>query len=176
MIWFSEVRLNNIEKLFNDFIRRCGSINEEQIIMLDSLVSKTVLIILVFIQTDYTVDSYVLEDLSVLIRMMTISVMSISGLNGSHESDKLSRDDHIKITVLNSFIVLILFNIKSSEIVPSKFDAIFKTLKTMKESTVVEAVSFGGVSIVLEEMVVGTELLVSLLCGHLKDDDHESSH
>lgn len=52
----------------------------------------------------------------------------------------------------------------------------FKTLKSMKESATIIAVTFGGVSEVLEVCLVWFEDIICLLSAHLEDDNHECSH
>ena len=60
--------------------------------------------------------------------MMTISVLVVPLLNWTHEGAELAWDDPVKISVLDSFIVFILFDIKCAEIIPSESHSILETL------------------------------------------------
>jgi hypothetical protein len=57
--------------------------------------------------------------------MLTILMSGVSGFNWSHESDELSWNDPVEITVFNSLVVLIFLNVESSEIVPVEFNCVF---------------------------------------------------
>lgn len=46
----------------------------------------------------------------------------------------------------------------------------------MQQSTIIEAVALGGISVVLEYLMIWSELLVGLFCRHLKDNNHEGTH
>lgn len=46
----------------------------------------------------------------------------------------------------------------------------------MQQSTIIETVALGGISVVLEDLVIWSELLVGLVGRHLKDDNHEGAH
>ena len=82
--------------------------------------------------------------------MMSISVVIISILNRSHEGDKLARDDPVEVTVLDSLIILILFHVESAEVVPAEPDSVLEALQDMQQTAVVEALAFGGITIMLE--------------------------
>jgi hypothetical protein len=51
-----------------------------------------------------------------------------------------------------------------------------ESLKNVEKSTVEEAVALGGISVMLEQALVWSELFVSLVCCHFQNNDHESSH
>ena len=144
--------------------------------MVDVLVSEIAAIILNLVQSDDSAHSNVLENLSILVWVMTIPMVSISGLDRSHESNKLARNNPIEITVLDTFIILIFFDVECSEIIPSELDGILETLKAVKKCAIVEAVALRGITEMLEQMMIRTELLVSLLCSHFENDNHEGSH
>ena len=81
---------------------------------------------------------------------MPISVVTVSILNRSHEGNELAGDDPVEVTVLDSFIILILFHIESTEVIPTKPDGILEALQDMQQSAIVEAVTFGGITVMFE--------------------------
>ena len=172
----SKVVLDDVKEASDDVIRRVGAIDEEEIVVADALLDEALLVVLGLIQSDDPADSDVLEDVAVLVGVVTVSVLSVSRLNRTHESHELAGNDPIKVTILDSLVVFVLLNIEGLEVIPSEFDGVLKTLEAVEQSAVVEAVALGGVSVCLEEGSVALELLVSLLGCHLKDDDHECSH
>jgi len=60
--------------------------------------------------------------------MMTISVLVVSLLNWTHEGAELAWDDPVKISVFDSFIVLIFLDIKCAEIIPPESHSVLETL------------------------------------------------
>ena len=60
--------------------------------------------------------------------MVAVFVILVSLLDGAHESYKLSWNNPVQVSVLYSFIELILFYIKCAEIVPAESYGVFKTL------------------------------------------------
>lgn len=125
MIWFSEVILDDGEEISNNFIRWSGSINKEEIIMSNSFVFKMLFIVFLLIKSDHPGDINVVEDITILVWMLTILMSGVSGFNWSHESDELSWNDPVEITVFNSLVVLVFLNVESSEIVPVEFNCVF---------------------------------------------------
>lgn len=128
VVWLLEVRLNDVEEFSDDVIGWSRSIDEEEIIMCDSPSFEIILVIFSFIEPNYPRYANVLEDFRILVWMMTISVLVVSLLNWTHEGAELAWDDPVKISVLDSFIVFILFDIKCAEIIPSESHSILETL------------------------------------------------
>jgi len=125
MIRFGKVILHNREEISNNFIRWSGSINEEEIVMSNSFVFKMLFIVFLLIKSDYPGDINVVEDITILVWMLSILMSGISGFNWPHESDELSWNNPVEITVFNSLVVLVFLNIESSEIVPVEFNCVF---------------------------------------------------
>ena len=125
------------------------------------------LVVFFLIEPNNSLDVKLLKYLHILVRMVTISLVGISLLDWPHESHELAWDDPVKIAILNSFALLILFNIESLEVIPFEFDGILQTLQALQQGTLIETVTFGGVSISFKKRVVWLEHLVSLLCGAL---------
>ena len=63
--------------------------------------------------------------------MLAITMSGISVLDWSHESSELTWDDPVEISVFNSLVVLILFDVEASEIVPAKLDSILEPLQDL---------------------------------------------
>jgi len=108
--------------------------------------------------------------------MLSILVSCISVLNWSHESYKLSWDDPVQVTIFDSLIIFIFLHVEGSEVIPSESYSVFEALQDVEQGAVVEAVSLGSISVVLEQLMVWLELFVSLISSHLEDNDHKSSH
>ena len=66
-----------------------------------------------------------LENLNILVRMVSKPLMRLFLLNRAHKSHELLWDDPVEVSVLDSFIELVLLYVKSSEVVPSEFDCVF---------------------------------------------------
>jgi hypothetical protein len=64
---------------------------------------------------------------------MAISVLIISHINWSHKGYKLARDNPVKVSVLNFFIMLVFFDVEGLKVVPITFDCFLQTLKTVKD-------------------------------------------
>jgi hypothetical protein len=176
MVWLLEVLLNNIKEVSDNLVWGSGSINEEKILMRNTSVLEMLFIILLLVESNNFGYVNALKDISVFIWVMAVPLPLVSVLDWSHEGDKLSWDDPVEVSILNSLVVLVLLDIECPEVVPAKSYSVFESLEAVKEGAVVEALTLGGISVVLEHTVVWLELLVGLLSGHLEDDDHESSH
>lgn len=128
VVWLIEMRLNDVEEVPDDVIGWSRAIHEEEIIMSDSSSFKIILVILRFIQPNYPRYANVFENFRILVWMMTISMLVVSLLNWTHEGAELAWDDPVKISVLNSFIVLVFFDIECAEIIPPESHGILETL------------------------------------------------
>ena len=56
--------------------------------------------------------------------MVTIALVSIPLLYGSHKGHEFTRNNPVDITVFDSLIELVLLHIERSEIIPFKFDGV----------------------------------------------------
>ena len=93
--------------------------------MFDTLVFKEVLVIHFIIQSNDSGNIMLLENLNILVRMVSKPLMRLFLLNRTHKSHELLWDDPVEVSVLDSFIELVLLYVKSSEVVPSEFDCVF---------------------------------------------------
>ena len=110
--------LGHLKKLFNYIVWWRRSIDEEQIIMSNAVFDKILLVIFLLIESDNSLDTKLLKNLNVLLRVMAIPLICISLLNRSHEGHEFSRDYPIYITIFYSFIVFIFFHVEGTEVVP----------------------------------------------------------
>ena len=133
-------------------------------------------IILFIIKSYDLVDTNVFENVDIFPRVLSISVLRILLFNRSHECHKLSRNDPVKITVLNTFIVFVLLHIEGPEIVPSKSYCKLESLQTMEECAIVEALTLGCIPVVSQYGMIRLKLSISILCFHLENDNHECAH
>lgn len=163
MIRFAKVILNNSEEISNNFIWWSGSIDEEEIIMSNSFVFKMLFIVFLLIQSDYPRDINVVEDVTILVWVLSVLVSGVSSFNWSHEGYELAWDDPVEITVFDSLIVLVFFNVESSEVIPVEFNCVFQSLENLEKSTIEEAVTFGGISVMFEQLVVWLELFEGIV-------------
>jgi hypothetical protein len=127
-----EVVIDYSEEVTHDVLRRCRAVNEEKIIVRNATIFKMLFVIFLLIESDDFVDSNVLEYFNIFTWVMSISVMSISVLNGSHKGSKLVWDDPVEVAILNALIVLVLLHVESTEVIPAESHCILETLKDMK--------------------------------------------
>jgi hypothetical protein len=121
----SKVILNYSEEISNNFIRWSGSINKEKVIMSDSFVFKMLFIVFFFVKSNYPSDINIVEDITVFVWMLPVLMSGVSSFNRSHKSDKFSWNNPVQVTVFNSLVVLVFFNIESFEVVPVELDCVF---------------------------------------------------
>jgi hypothetical protein len=73
-------------------------------------------------------------------------------------------------------VELVFLDVESSEVVPSESDGILQSLQTLEHRALIFAVSLRGISVGLEQGVVGFESSEGLFSSTLHDDDHEGGH
>jgi len=174
--WLSEMWLYNLEELIDNLLRWIGTIYEEEVIVRDASINEMRSIIFDIIEADHLIYTYVIENINILFRMLAVPVLGVPILYRTHKCYEFTWNDPVEVAVLDTFVVFIFFDIECPEVVPAKSYTVFESLEAVKEGTIVEALTLGGISVVLEHAVVWLELLVGLLSGHLEDNDHESSH
>ena len=135
--------------------------------MLDSLRQELTTVVLSLIQSDYSLDVPLFEDVSILLGCVARPLPGLSAINGSHECSKFARYDPVDVPVLNSLIVLVLLDIESLEIVPPVLDALLESLQAVKYRALVVAFALGGVTEWHELPVVRFEGVKGFLRGQL---------
>ena len=87
--------------------------------MRDSSPCEFLFVILCFIESDYSCYIKVLEHLQIVLGCIASSIIPAGTVDRTHKSNKLVRDDPIQIAILNLLVVLILFVVELTKIVPS---------------------------------------------------------
>ena len=154
--------VTDLHELFNDVIRRGGSVNEKEIVMCDAFLNEEPFIVLFFVQSHDSLDIKLLEYVDILVRVMSISLVSISFFNWAHECHELAGNNPVKIAIFDSLVLLILLDVEGSEVIPFELDGILESLQALEQSTLVEAVSLRGISIGFEKLLIRLEDLVRL--------------
>jgi hypothetical protein len=166
----------HLHEWLHDVIWRSGPINEKEVIVSDIFLSEKSRVILLLVESNHALHIELLENLDILVRVMSISLVSVPLLDWAHECHKFTGNDPVEITVLNSLVLLVLLDIEGLEVIPLELDGVFETLETLEETTLIKAVTLGCITVGLEQPLVWLEYLVSLLRWALKDDDHEAAH
>lgn len=79
---------------------------------------------------------------------MAISVLLIPYINWSHKGYKLARDNPVKVSVLNLFVMLVFFDVEGLKIVPIAFDCFLQPLKTVKHCAFIVTLTLACISVV----------------------------
>lgn len=109
-------------------IGRSRAVNEKEIIVVDAVLQKVFLVVLLLIQPDDPGNAKLLKYLDVLLGVVTVSLVRVPLLYGTHEGHELAGDDPVDVAVLDTLVVLILLYIESAEIVPLELDGVFEAL------------------------------------------------
>jgi hypothetical protein len=129
----------------------------------DIFLSEKSRVILLLVESNHALHIELLENLDILVRVMSISLVSVPLLDWAHECHKFTGNDPVEITVLNSLVLLVLLDIEGLEVIPLELDGVFETLETLEETTLIKAVTLGCITVGLEQPLVWLEYLVSLL-------------
>lgn len=144
--------------------------------MRNLVLQEVLLVVFLLVQPDNSLHIEALEDLDVLVRVVAIALRSIPLLNGTHEGHELSRDDPVDVSVLYALKELVFLHVERLEVIPLKLNSILEALQALEQGAVIEAVALRGVTIGLEQRLVGAEHVVCLLSGALKDYYHKGTH
>jgi len=134
--------------------------------MSNCVIFKVIFVIFLIVEPYDSRNIDIFEDFYVFIRVLSISMFGISVFDWSHECCKLTWDNPVQVSILNSLIIFVFFDVERSEIIPSKSDTVFKTLKTMQKGAIIEAVSLGGISKVSEKMMIWLKFFICLISSH----------
>lgn len=118
-----------------------------------------------------------LEHLNVIIGSIASLRLASRSIDWPHKSDKLFGDDPIEITILYSFVVLILFIIEIIELVPAQVHCNFQTLQAVEYSALIRAhIAVTRISEGPEHRVIRLESFPDYVSRHFEDNDHEGAH
>lgn len=135
--------------------------------MLHTLRQELSAVVLSLIQSDYSLDVPLFEDISVLLRSVAGPLPRLSAVNWSHERGKFARYDPVDVSVLNPLIVLVLLDIECLEIVPPVFDALLESLQAVQYRALIVTLALGGIAERQELPVVRFEGVKGFLRGQL---------
>lgn len=126
-----------LDKVLYYFITRVRAINEEEVLMGNPIVNELLSLVLSLVQSHDFLDIPLSKDICVLFRSHSRSLVLISVINWAHEGSKLSWNDPVDVSILYSFIVLVLFDIEGLNVVPVVFNSKVKSLEAMKNSALI---------------------------------------
>lgn len=149
-IWVFKMIVTHFHKLLHNIIRRCGSIDEEQIIVSDVFISEEFLVVSLFIESNYSFDVELLKNVDIFVRMMTISLIDISFLDRPHKCHKFPWDNPVEVAILDTLVLLILLDVEGFKLIPAELDGILEALQTLEHCAFVEAIAFTGISVSFE--------------------------
>jgi len=176
MVRLRKVIFYNIKELVHYLLGWVRPIDKEEIVVRNSSVYKMRPIVFLVVESYHLRHADVVKNVDVFSRMLPIPMLSIPVFNWTHESHELTRDDPIQVTIFHALVVLVLFDIEGPEVIPSEADCVLEALQAVEEGAVVEALTFGGVSVMSENWVVRLELRVCVLRLHFEYNDHKCSH
>jgi len=166
-----EVILDNPKEVLDNVVRGSRPVDEEQ-----AAPGESFLFVLHLVQSDDLIHADVVEDVYVLGWMVPVAVPLVTLLHRAHEGHEFVRDNPVKVTVFDLFVVFVFLYVKGFEVVPPESLGVLQALQNVQNCAAVEAVTLGCVSVVLEQWLVGLEHRVGLLSSLFKDNDHKGSH
>jgi hypothetical protein len=117
-VWLSKVSINDVHEVVYDVIRRCRTIDKEKVIVVNLLLQKEPFVVLLLIESYNSIDTHLLEDIAVFLRMMSESLICITFLDRTHKRHEPSGDDPVEVSILDSFVMLVLLDVECPEVIP----------------------------------------------------------
>ena len=113
--------LADVQELLQDGVWGCGAVNEEQVLVVEARIGEPLAVVDLLIEPDNTGDVVESEVRKVgLGRVQRVAVLDLGLGVGTAESQKLLRDEPVKITILNLLVVLVLVVVEVIEIEESR--------------------------------------------------------
>jgi len=145
--------------------------------MIDAVVNKGARVVLGIVQPNDLRNVQVLKNVNIARGRVTVGLMFAGDtVHRAHKRQKLTRDDPVKVTVLDLLIVLVLLNVEVAVIIPTVLESELKTLKAMLDSTFIKAVALRSVPVGSKQAHVGSKRFHNLITVLLQDDEHEGSN
>jgi len=167
----------DLEEVLDDLVTRSRTIQEVEISVLDAVFLESFTVVLLVVKSYDHSNTELLEDWDVIFRSETSVTVSVSRLvTGTTESDELSWNDPVEITVLDLLIELVVSEVESLDVEPLELDGIFKTSKTVQDTTSVGRVGITGVSVLSERRLDLGEGFPGFFGGLSEDADAETAH
>jgi len=132
--------LHNLKKSLHDFHRRWCTVSKVQIVMVDSVLDKLFPIISRGIQSYYSLHSKFLEYWNELFRtkqsilqsrQKNYPILIFTSIIRRAESDQLIRNNPIKVSIFQLFVVFVLTEIELLETEPPELNCILQPLQTL---------------------------------------------
>jgi len=118
-----------------------------------------------------------LKNLNVVLRAVSSFRLAWLSINWSHKRNEFIWNNPVQIAVFNSLIILVLFIIKLSEVVPTETNSELKTLQTMENCAFVSAsVAIASITERFELRMIGRKCLPNCLRRLFKHNNHEGPH
>ena len=89
-------------------------------------------VVFLLVETNNSGYAKLLENLDVLFGVVTITLICIPFLYGSHKCHEFTRNDPVGVAIFDSLVILVLFYIECSEIVPLELDGVLQALKALQ--------------------------------------------
>lgn len=171
-----EMLLARSEELVNDVLGWGRTIGENHVFVLNALVNERFFIVFWVIETHNFGYIQVFKYINVGGSSMSIAMDSISFVDWAHEGQEFAWNDPVEVAIFDFLVVLVFLGIEGFEIIPAKADSFLKTFKTMEDSAIVVTLTLASISVCSNIWVISSELIVSLLCVHLEDNNHKGAH
>lgn len=169
--------LRDPQELVDDGVRRRGTVNKEEVCVVDSVAREFGFVVLGLVEADDVVDAKVLEHLDVVLRSVAPLRLPWQRVDGPHERDELVRDDPVEVSVFDFLVILVLLVVKFSEYVPAKANSKLQALEAVENSALIGAgVSVTSIAEGPKLGVVGRKGLPHDLSRLLQHNDHEGAH
>ena len=147
------------------------AIKEVKICVSNAHLNETIAVVFVFVESDDSFHIKFFEDHRVILRSVAGALSRCSLIYWAHEGQELVWDDPIEISVFDTLIVFILFDIKCCIIIPSLFDGEVEAAEAVLKCALILALSFRCISKWLQEWCVVFKLQHYLWDSHLVHDD-----
>ena len=118
-----------------------------------------------------------LKNLNVVLRAVSSFRLAWLSINWSHKRNEFIWNNPVQIAVFNSLIILVLFIIKLSKVVPTETNSELKTLQTMENCAFVSAsVAIASITERFELRMIERKCLPNCLRCLFKHNYHEGPH
>lgn len=107
--------------------------------MIYPISDKFIFVVLGFVESNYTRYVEMLEDLQVVFRSVTPSLVFADVVEWAHERYEFIRYDPVQVPVLDFFVVFVLLVVEFPELVPSQANGVLETLQAVKNCAWVTA-------------------------------------
>lgn len=169
-----EMLLTSSNEAIDNALTRNRTVHEEEVRVLDAVVSEARGRVVVFVESDHHRDAELMEYSAILVGRESVRLRRLA--DRAHESQELLGDDPVEVAVLYALVVLVLLDVEGRELVPALFDCKLEALEAMQYRALVVAWPLRGISERLDSRLDLLELNPRVLSSHLENHDHEGAH